>query len=298
MTEAEIEAAARRLCAWHYAASAPMLQTPPHQDRWPMFKSQAEAVLAAAEAVRKLDLPAKALPMPPYEYQPYYTGSASAHVGGEAAGSPADIRAAGWAVAVHNDYRLNGEPHTFWLFTKDGRAVKGEGKTDAEALSQVRAAIAAEAARKPDLTRAAVLREFRDAMRFAAANYYHLDPSVDAEAAQVRAGVELLVNGVYADLSGDDEPEPESKPNLTDRLSAASAGFLWCVHVVGPDDVYPVRSYAEAVAQAAKMNAATIEATEETGVAVVAVPALWPHDSESHRAERMARDLDEAEREP
>jgi hypothetical protein len=56
MTEAEIEAAARRLCAWHYAASAPMLQIPPHQDRWPMFKSQAEAVLAAAEAVRKSDL--------------------------------------------------------------------------------------------------------------------------------------------------------------------------------------------------------------------------------------------------
>jgi hypothetical protein len=52
-----------------------------------------------------------------------------------------DLRAAGWAVAVHNDYRLNGEAHTFWLFTKDGRAVKGEGKTDAEALAQVREAV-------------------------------------------------------------------------------------------------------------------------------------------------------------
>ncbi len=51
---------------------------------------------------------------------------------------PNDIRAAGWFVAVHNDYRLNGELWTFWLFTKDGRAVKGEGRTDAEALDQVR----------------------------------------------------------------------------------------------------------------------------------------------------------------
>jgi hypothetical protein len=134
--------------------------------------------------------------------------------------------------------------------------------------------------------RASALREFRDALRFAAANYYHLDPIVDAEAAHVRAGVELLVNGVYADLSGDDEPGPESKPaDLTERLSAASAGFLWCVHVVGPDEVHPVRSYAEAVTQAAKVNASTIETSEETGVAVVAVPAVWPHDSVSHRAE-------------
>lgn len=56
-------------------------------------------------------------------------------------GQPDDIRALGWVVAVHNDYRLNGEAHTFWLFTKDGRAVKGEGRTDAEALVQVRALV-------------------------------------------------------------------------------------------------------------------------------------------------------------
>jgi hypothetical protein len=54
-----------------------------------------------------------------------------------------DIRASGWAVAVHNDYRLNDVPHTFWLFTKGNRCVKGEGKTDAEALNQVRAQLKA-----------------------------------------------------------------------------------------------------------------------------------------------------------
>jgi hypothetical protein len=53
-------------------------------------------------------------------------------------GSPDDIREAGWTVAVHNDYRLNGRAHTFWLFTKGDRCVKGEGFTDAEALDQIR----------------------------------------------------------------------------------------------------------------------------------------------------------------
>lgn len=54
---------------------------------------------------------------------------------------PNDIRENGWAVAVHNDYRLDGETYTFWLFTKGGRAVKGEGRTDAEALNQIRVAL-------------------------------------------------------------------------------------------------------------------------------------------------------------
>ena len=54
---------------------------------------------------------------------------------------PDDIRAKGWMVAVHNDYRLKGEQHTFWLFTRDGRAVKGEGPNDIEALCRVRSAL-------------------------------------------------------------------------------------------------------------------------------------------------------------
>lgn len=48
-----------------------------------------------------------------------------------------ELRSQGWAVAVHNDYWLDGERHTFWLFThRNGRWVKGEGKTDAEAISK------------------------------------------------------------------------------------------------------------------------------------------------------------------
>ncbi len=48
----------------------------------------------------------------------------------------AKFRASGWAVAVHNDYRLNGVDHTFWLFTQGNAAVKGEGTSDEEALTE------------------------------------------------------------------------------------------------------------------------------------------------------------------
>lgn len=56
--------------------------------------------------------------------------------------SPDDIRALGWTVATHNDYRQSGERHTFRLFTKGDRAVKGEGASDADALNRVRAVLA------------------------------------------------------------------------------------------------------------------------------------------------------------
>jgi len=47
------------------------------------------------------------------------------------------LRKRGWMVAVHNDYRIGGELHTFWLFTKGHFCAKGEGRTDADALAQV-----------------------------------------------------------------------------------------------------------------------------------------------------------------
>jgi hypothetical protein len=52
-----------------------------------------------------------------------------------------DLRADGWAVAVHNDYRMSGLPHTFWLMTKGHVCIKGEGPTDADALNEIRRAI-------------------------------------------------------------------------------------------------------------------------------------------------------------
>jgi hypothetical protein len=59
----------------------------------------------------------------------------------------AHIRSLGWRVAVHNDYNQNGEFHTFWSFVKKTKlpglsdvadaSVKGEGKSDLEALLEV-----------------------------------------------------------------------------------------------------------------------------------------------------------------
>lgn len=67
---------------------------------------------------------------------------------GDAINSADDIRALGWAVAVHNDYRLDGVRHTFWLFTKGDKCVKGEGHTDGEALNEVRAQLQARSIEK------------------------------------------------------------------------------------------------------------------------------------------------------
>lgn len=45
-------------------------------------------------------------------------------------------------MAVHNDYRVAGQAHTFWLMTHpSGRWLKGEGVTDATALDQIRAVL-------------------------------------------------------------------------------------------------------------------------------------------------------------
>lgn len=47
----------------------------------------------------------------------------------------AAIRALGWAVGVHNDYRLDGRSHTFWLFTKGDRCCQTECLVEDEAAA-------------------------------------------------------------------------------------------------------------------------------------------------------------------
>ncbi len=67
--------------------------------------------------------------------------------------SPDDLRAKGWSVAVHNDYRIGGKRMTFWLLTHaSGYWIKGEGETDAEALNQARKSDAVEIAAEYDAT--------------------------------------------------------------------------------------------------------------------------------------------------
>lgn len=70
-------------------------------------------------------------------------GQLRENLGQEQDANADDLRLEGWTVAVHNDYRLNGLLHTFWLLTHpDGRYVIGEGRTDREALGKIRAVLA------------------------------------------------------------------------------------------------------------------------------------------------------------
>lgn len=57
---------------------------------------------------------------------------------------------------------------------------------------------------------------------------------------------------------------------------------IWCLHILGPDDVHaaPSKAYAEVAADL--HNARFSKATKESGVMCKAVVAPWPHDSASH----------------
>jgi hypothetical protein len=58
-----------------------------------------------------------------------------------------DLRAIGFVVDAHYDYTEGDEPRTFWLLTINLMgaivALKGRGKTDADALDQIRREFAA-----------------------------------------------------------------------------------------------------------------------------------------------------------
>ena len=79
-------------------------------------------------------------------YEEYQRGRADGALDGadiqellaDGGASADDLREAGYSVAVHNDYRLDGKFHTFWLLTKDRKCYKGEGTSDTMALNQIR----------------------------------------------------------------------------------------------------------------------------------------------------------------
>lgn len=143
---------------------------------------------------------------------PDYPAALIAQADAGAEESADDLRAAGWSVAVHNDYRLNGEPHTFWLFTHpDGRWIKGEGRTDAEALAACRAALPRpttlpEATMPADLT---TLRALKARVDAATGADMHLDHAIE----MAFAGPPPL-GKVWS-------PDPEYAPAYTASIDAA-----------------------------------------------------------------------------
>tara|TARA_R110000751_G_scaffold307812_1_gene431802 strand:+ start:3349 stop:3624 length:276 start_codon:yes stop_codon:yes gene_type:complete len=64
---------------------------------------------------------------------------------------------------------------------------------------------------------------------------------------------------------------------------------LWCVHVLGADDVFAKATHAEAVENAAALNRAVHCRNDPPGdILCFAYAAPWPHDAESH-AEDMRK---------
>jgi hypothetical protein len=114
------------IVAWLVAERDRLAELPAARSDYPRYSALADGLEAIASLIA--DCPVACEP-------------ARAEVDGAALSNADDLRAAGWAVAVHNDYRLAGEHHTFWLLTKDDRCVKGEGRTDSEALEVIRRAL-------------------------------------------------------------------------------------------------------------------------------------------------------------
>lgn len=78
----------------------------------------------------------------------------SAHAAELDASRPDDLRKLGWFVGIHNDYAVKGVPFTYWSLNHpaSGRFLKGEGRTDAEALDQIREQLRAEELAQMELT--------------------------------------------------------------------------------------------------------------------------------------------------
>lgn len=80
-----------------------------------------------------------------------------------------------------------------------------------------------------------------------------------------------------------------------DELAEANANLtLWCVHVLGMDDVHAEPSHAAAVASAARLNRATRANMPEgdNSVLLFGYAAPWPHSPESH-AEALIHQADQ-----
>lgn len=74
---------------------------------------------------------------------------------------------------------------------------------------------------------------------------------------------------------------------------------LWCVHVLGPDDVLACKDREAAVRNAMHLNLSTyplhIEHANDRHMPVAwAVPAIWPHSPESHAEDLAERDAEDA----
>ena len=77
---------------------------------------------------------------------------------------------------------------------------------------------------------------------------------------------------------------PDDKRLVREALTTLeqAAPQLWCLHILGPDDVHPAPSKRHAEIAAEGFNKAFGELSAENEVMCKAVAAPWPHDPASH----------------
>lgn len=76
-------------------------------------------------------------------------------------------------------------------------------------------------------------------------------------------------------------------PVLHNWIEANANLTLWCVHVIGPDEVYAEPSHADAVRRAAELNRQTHEMVkarypEDNTILLFAYADVWPWSREQH----------------
>jgi hypothetical protein len=75
-----------------------------------------------------------------------------------------------------------------------------------------------------------------------------------------------------------------------EMLAAQRAKLLWCVHVLGPDDLHAMPSYEAAEKNVEELIAALFtERTAKLDVLCLPIVAHWPYGAKSH-AEALARE--------
>ena len=74
-----------------------------------------------------------------------------------------------------------------------------------------------------------------------------------------------------------------------ERIEANANRLLWCVRVIGPDELYAEPSHASAVANAEKINRSLwSRADAPLDVTCFAYADTWPYSAEQH-ADALAR---------
>ena len=71
---------------------------------------------------------------------------------------------------------------------------------------------------------------------------------------------------------------------LNEKIEENADLTLWCVHVLGPDDIYAAPCHGAAVVHARELNKAVIGRVKdrENDVLCFSYAAPWPHSKEGH----------------